>query len=65
MKKVLIIGSLVLVGVLIFGAVGVASAQTLLPRIFGSHSMSDWESRSSMMNSQTTGTGMTGGRGPR
>ena len=65
MKKVLIIGSLVLVGVLIFGAVGVASAQTLLPRIFGSRSMSDWESRSSMMNSQATGTGMTGGRGGR
>ncbi len=63
MKKVLIIGSLVLVGVLIFGAVGIASAQTLLPRIFGSRSMSDWESRSSMMNSQATGTGMTGGRG--
>jgi hypothetical protein len=66
MKKALIIGSLVVVGILIFGAVGVASAQTLLPRIFGSRSMSDWESRSSMMNSQGTGTGMMGGgRGSR
>lgn len=64
MKKVLIIGSLVLVGVLIFGAVGIASAQTLLPRIFGSRSMSDWESRSSMMEAQASGM-MGGGRGQR
>ena len=64
MKKVLLIGSLVIVGVLIFGAVGVASAQTLLPRLMGSSRMANFESRSSMMNSQGAGTGMTsGGRG--
>jgi hypothetical protein len=61
MKKILIIGSLVVVGILIFGAVGVASAATLLPRIFGSRIMSDWDEHSSMMYSQGTGTGMMGG----
>jgi hypothetical protein len=64
MKKVLLIGSLVIVGILIFGAVGVASAQTLLPRLAGSLMAANFESRSSMMNSQGTGTGMmSGGRG--
>ena len=64
MKKVLLIGSLVVVGILIFGAVGVASAKTLLPRLAGSSMLANFESRSSMMNSQGTGTGMTsGGRG--
>ena len=64
MKKVLIIGSLAIVAVLIFGAVGVASAATLLPRLAGSLMTANFESRSSMMNSQGTGTGMmAGGRG--
>ena len=64
MKKVLLIGSLVIVGILVFGAVGIASAQTLLPRLAGSSMLANFESRSSVMNSQGTGTGMTsGGRG--
>ena len=63
MKKVLLIGSLVIVGMLIFGAVGIASAQTLLPRLMGSRVLSSLESRSNMMAYQTTQDGMMGGRG--
>ena len=63
MKKVFLIGSLVIVGMLIFGAVGVASAQTL-GRLAGSSMMANFASRSSMMAGQATGTGMmSGGRG--
>ena len=62
MKKILLIGSLVVVGILIFGAVGIASAQTLLPRLMGSRMAADFTSRSGMMSSQSTGM-MAGGRG--
>jgi hypothetical protein len=61
MKKILLIGSLVIVGILVFGAVGYASAQTILPRVMGSRMLSDVASRSSMMSAQTTGNGMTSG----
>jgi len=50
MKKFLIVGSLVIVGVMVFGAVGYASAQTLLPGFFGSRMMSNWTNGVGMMN---------------
>lgn len=67
MKKVLIIGSLVVVAVFIFGAVGVASAQAILPRIFGSRMMSlpsDYAGDySNTMYERMAAGGMMGGRG--
>jgi len=64
MKKFLLIGSLVVVGILVFGAVGYASAQTILPRILGSRTVGDWETHSSMMGNWTQSDGMmNGGRG--
>jgi hypothetical protein len=64
MKKILLIGSLVIVGILVFGAVGYASAQTLLPRVMGSRLFANAEARSDMMTRQAAGnTMMNSGRG--
>jgi len=64
MKKILLIGSLVVVGLLVFGAVGYASAQTILPRLVGSRTAADWGTHSSMMGNWAQSDGMmNGGRG--
>jgi hypothetical protein len=63
MKKFLLIGSLVVVGILVFGVVGYASAQTILPRILGSRMAADWENRSSMMANRASSGGMMNGGG--
>lgn len=59
MKKVLLIGSLVIVGILVFGAVGYASAKTLLPRVADASTF--MQMRSEMMSRQSAGTTMMNG----
>lgn len=64
MKKFLLVGSLVVVGILVFGAVGYASAQTILPRLVGSRIAADLETHSSLMGNWTQSDGMMNtGRG--
>jgi hypothetical protein len=66
MKKIMLISAILIVGVLVFGAVGYASAQTLMPRFFGGRMIDAWNDGSQMMGGFVNGIGMMGGgRGAR
>lgn len=63
MKKILLIGSLVIVGFLVFGVAGYASAKTILPRVADASSFMQMRSDRMAQQASGTSTGMMGARG--